>query len=111
MDWWSALGVDNNISPPQTNFTKAPMVLLKRFLKREGRVWILSEAYLGRLDLASYDVYGTPDYWWAILAVNDIMDPWDKSLVGKEMFCPDPLDIHDFLIAVKTGKVWEEANA
>jgi hypothetical protein len=31
----------------------------------------IDSGYVGRLDLISYDEYGTPDYWWIIaLATN-----------------------------------------
>lgn len=30
-----------------------------------------------RPDLVSYDVYGTPDFWWKILEANNIKDIFD----------------------------------
>ena len=29
-----------------------------------------------RLDLISYRLYGSPEYWWAIALVNQIIDPF-----------------------------------
>ena len=64
---------------------------------RPSSYHMLSEAYLGRFDLVSYDVYKTPYYWWVILISNNIKNPFDNSLVGSIIKCPNILDIYDFL--------------
>ena len=110
MDYWSYLKKDKGLDIIQPNFSSFPMTNIKKYIRREGQIWILSEAYIGRLDLASYDIYGTPDYWWVLLAVNDIMDPWDPNLMGMEIFCPDVRDIHDFIIDLKQHKAVGSEN-
>lgn len=81
----------------EVNLLTLPVGMLRRYSKRPLKLYILSQAYLGRFDLVSYDVYKTPYYWWVILAFNDIKDSWDASLVGSIIKCPNILDIHDFL--------------
>lgn len=38
---------------------------------------LLTLYYQYRPDLLSYDFYGTPGYWWAILELNGIFDIYD----------------------------------
>ena len=42
--------------------------------------YTVTEGDAGRLDIISMNVYGTPRYWWAIAASNDIKDPFDVEL-------------------------------
>lgn len=43
-----------------------------------------------RLDLLSNDYYGTPDYWWAIMAYNQKTElGWPKA--GDVVKIPDPV--------------------
>ena len=43
----------------------------------------------GRLDLLSQRFFGTPDYWWAIMAYNKTFDiNWPRA--GDEVMIPDP---------------------
>lgn len=41
----------------------------------------------GRLDLVSYEVYGTSIYWWAIASASGIYDPFDVK-VGTVLRIP-----------------------
>lgn len=81
----------------EVNLLSLPIGMLKQRLSRPPKYYMLSEAYIGRFDLVSFDVYGSPYYWWAILVVNDIKNIWDKNLVGSIIKCPNLLDIQDFV--------------
>ncbi len=40
------------------------------------RLYIVTDADLGRADLISYRVYGTTELWWVALHYNNIQDSW-----------------------------------
>lgn len=81
----------------QYDFLKTPLSEFYKFMIRPTQKWMLSEAYLGRLDLASYEIYKDSHYWWVLALVNNIYDPFDFSLVGSIIECPDIIDITNFL--------------
>jgi len=60
-----------------------------------GYYRVTSEDIL-RPDLISYKNYGTVAYWWLILFVNEIQDPFTDLEVGKVLRIPSTLDIYDF---------------
>lgn len=74
---------------------------LKKFLKRSVRKVMFSEAWIGRWDLFSYEVYRRSDWWWCLLVVNDIIDPFDPNLIGSVMIVPNYKDIWEFTILKK----------
>jgi hypothetical protein len=41
-----------------------------------------------RLDLISYQFYGTPQLWWVIAAVNNIVDPLYGAEDGTQLRIP-----------------------
>lgn len=50
----------------------------------------ITQKYHGKPDLLSYDLYGTPVYWWVFLSrnMNIIRDPiWDLE-EGKKIMVP-----------------------
>jgi hypothetical protein len=51
---------------------------------------VITDKYTHRPDLLSFDLYGSPAYWWVFLVrnMNIIRDPiWDFE-PGKEIFVP-----------------------
>lgn len=38
-------------------------------------IWAVPTAGVPRLDLLSNDFYGTPQLWWVLASVNNILDP------------------------------------
>lgn len=51
---------------------------------------------LGRPDLISNAVYGDVGYWWLILMVNEVIDPFNGLTVGQNLIIPSLLDIYAF---------------
>lgn len=49
-----------------------------------------------RPDLISSKVYGTPAYWWLILAYNEVSDSVAGYEVGDLFKIPSLIDIYDF---------------
>jgi len=41
-----------------------------------------------RPDLLSFYAYGTPDFYWAILSANDVLDPEDELNAGDKIIIP-----------------------
>jgi len=49
-----------------------------------------------RPDLISYKVYGTVDFWWIILLLNNIENPFVELEEGMVLKVPNKLDIYEF---------------
>ena len=49
-----------------------------------------------RPDLISYKTYGTVNYWWIILYVNDIESPLTDIVSGAVLTIPNIIDIYEF---------------
>ena len=63
----------------------------------------ISETDWMRPDMISYAMYGTVKYWWLIVALNNIFDPFNDLVVGKKLTIPNLFDVYDFY--KKYGKV------
>jgi hypothetical protein len=63
-----------------------------RDIPRDGTdtLKVLESRYNNRPDLLSYDLYGTPNYWWVFMIVNPdrIKDPIYDFKTGTVVFCP-----------------------
>lgn len=53
-------------------------------------------AFVGRLDLLAYRVYGETRLWWVIALANGIDDPFDDSLAGQLLVIPSLTDVFKF---------------
>lgn len=49
-----------------------------------------------RPDMISYKCYGVVDFWWVILLVNGIDNPFTDLKEGDLLVIPSKLDIYDF---------------
>lgn len=47
-------------------------------------------------DRISWLVYGVEDYWWLILYINKILDPFSQLRAGDLLNIPSMLDIYTF---------------
>ena len=56
----------------------------------------VTDADLMRPDLISFKAYGTADYWWLILAYNDIADALLGMKTGDLLKVPSLLDVYEF---------------
>ena len=71
---------------------------LPEFLPADDDVIIqLDHRYQGRLDLLSFDFYGTTDYWWVIAYINDIDQAPTQVMVSRDIRMPTQARIVDFL--------------
>ena len=52
---------------------------------------------VNRLDLISYKLYGTVDFWWAIAAANYIEIPQDSPIEGEVLAIPSSQAIQRYL--------------
>lgn len=57
-----------------------------------------------RPDIISFLKYGSTQYWWIIMMVNNIDDIWNDLEVGDELIIPSMRDIEDFFMRVKNTK-------
>jgi hypothetical protein len=58
--------------------------------------YTVTESDLGRPDLISHKSYGDVGYWWLILMVNQVIDPFNGLTVGQNLMIPSLLDIYAF---------------
>ena len=70
-------------------------------IKRPVTYFTLSRGYIQRPDLLSLKLYGDMQYWWILLKVNTIDDPWNDMTPEKVIVVPSLLDIEDFYLVVK----------
>ena len=61
---------------------------IKNLESYKYRYAVIPNGMAGRPDLISFDVYGTVDYWWLILVVNQITDPFEQLVAGKQIRLP-----------------------
>lgn len=56
----------------------------------------VTDSDMMRMDLISYKIYGSEDYWWIIAMVNEINDIFHDMQVGQLLKIPNILDIYSF---------------
>lgn len=56
---------------------------------------------LMRPDLISWKCYGTVEFWWIIMVVNNIENPLTDLSEGQVLTIPHRLDIYDFQMKYK----------
>lgn len=62
----------------------------------------VSESDILRPDLISFNVYGVVSYWWLLMVVNRVFNPFRDLTVGALLKIPNILDIYDYY---RKGKV------
>jgi len=62
----------------------------------EDELYMVKQHVMGRVDLISYEVYGTVDLWWLILLRNNIIDPLSEISVGDILKIPSLGDYYDY---------------
>ena len=50
-----------------------------------------------RLDLLSYRFYNTPELWWVLALVNDILSPFDDITIGSILRVPALRTVNSYL--------------
>ena len=51
-------------------------------------VYTIQQFVEHRPDLISFIHYGTVEYWWLILEINDIIDPFSELYTGRDIMIP-----------------------
>jgi len=51
-------------------------------------LWVVPSAGVPRLDLLANDFYGTPQLWWVLASVNNILDPLVSVPEGTSIRVP-----------------------
>ena len=68
--------------------------------------YLVRSVDVGRLDLLSYEFYGTEYLWWVIAAVNNIVDPIGDMFAGQRLYVPPYESVVGFM--ARAGNVVEE---
>jgi hypothetical protein len=71
-------------------------------IRKELKYYTIRSSDVQRPDILSYKFYGTDEYWWILLKINNIEDVWNDFYVGQVISVPDKQDIDDFYLAVKS---------
>ena len=58
--------------------------------------YVVQSSDLMRPDMISYKLYQTVNYWWLLLYINNIYDPFNDLYAGLQMKVPSLLDIYSF---------------
>jgi len=64
--------------------------------KKRFALYRVAQTDLLRPDMISYKNYGTVRFWWFLLFVSGIEDPFNDILEGQMMNIPNHLDLYDF---------------
>ncbi|MFW6272820.1 MAG: hypothetical protein ACOC2U_03470 [bacterium] len=75
--------------------------LPKLELKRETSFYTIKTDDIQRPDLLAIKVLGSIEYWWILLYVNNIFDPWNDLEVGQVIKIPNKKDIEDWYLEIK----------
>lgn len=97
MEIWSIFPKEGG----DVNFLMKSLADMKKYIRREVKYIMFTEAWIGRWDLLATEVYGDPYLWWVIPVVNDIIDLFDPELVGAILKVPHAYDVWDFLNGVQ----------
>lgn len=62
----------------------------------QSRVFRIPQFMEGRPDLISFAVYQNVDYGWIIMWENDIIDPFESLVAGRELVIPSLTDYYNF---------------
>lgn len=65
-------------------------------IKNQVTLYRVDSTDILRPDLISFKNYGNVKFWWFILFVNGIQDPFKDIKVGMLLEIPDLLDFFDF---------------
>jgi len=70
-------------------------------IKRSTTFYTIQPSDIGRPDILSLKIYNSIDYWWILLLINGINDPYNDLKVGDIIQIPSILDIEDFYLKIK----------
>ena len=98
MDWTqfcnTVTNTDDGVQTQELDFMDSN---LEKFSMRYLPVYYrVEDVDLMRPDMISYKSYGSVRYWWIILYINGIEDPFYDLIVGSLLDIPSQLDIYDF---------------
>jgi len=81
------------------NIKEIDYLSLSSFIKDKTNLKIskytIQQKDLGRLDLVSYKIYGSVDYWWLLADYNNIIDIEAELYVGMILDAPDLLSLYN----------------
>lgn len=66
------------------------------FDEDNSRTYIVSDPYIGRLDLISHQAYNTPELWWLLAYVNGIINPMEDMYTGQKLIIPNMIDYFNY---------------
>jgi len=69
--------------------------------KRPRVYFTVTEKYMKRPDLISFETLGKVDYWWVIMKLNDIDDIFNDFTLGKVLQIPALADVEEFFIETR----------
>lgn len=95
----------NFLNKETINNTQEYDLLMTNFeyfkIQRPTTFYTVTNDDLGRPDLLSLRIYGDQNYWWLLLEVNGVCDPYNELKEGDVLIVPSLLDIEDFYLKVR----------
>lgn len=75
---------------PQTSWYLNHFVRKTIFPDYTDKLVIIEKRFHHRPDLMSFQLYGTPDFWWVLMErnIDTIRDPIYDFIEGKQIWCP-----------------------
>ena len=83
-----ALGAHHKGKPITTSVGSKMDIIVSDIQNLPSKVGIIPAEYAHRPDLISNIFYGTPGYWWYLMQVNGISDPFEGFNSGDQILIP-----------------------
>jgi len=81
---------------PELDFLYNSLSYIDKTLEYPVQIYRITSEDMMRPDLISEKAYGTVNFWWVILAFNDIENPLVELTPGILLEIPHKMDIYNF---------------
>ena len=71
-----------------TLFSKSYEEYKQKLAKANYFIWTIKQGYEGRPDIIASEFLGDPSFFWIILEVNNIADPFEELNIGQKIRIP-----------------------
>ena len=91
--YYTQVGINKELDFLSSDFRNINM-----YIKRPITMYKVDYSDIGNWDMLAKSFYGSNNelFYWAILLVNGIINPFDESIVGRDIKLIDKRDIYDF---------------
>lgn len=93
--YWSNKG--GLFSPSKGQATYFPLPAAYRSAIKIVGKYTVPPSQKNRPDMIAYQLYGSEDYWWLVLWMNNLTDPFSSLNIGDTILIADLTDVNSLL--------------